>query len=254
MFKTTITILVLLITIPLVAAQDDGEAQAIAIAAAHPAFAGWLEMTDNWNAAAYYAETSYEIWRVQFWDAEWNEIGWADVNLERERVLTWDTSFRPSEDHLNQAYEAIRAFLATSPEMLDLMESPGQYEIYIDYNGDVDMWGVYLDRGYDSLYMFIDFEDDVTFTNPRIDMLYFANVASYSEWEASQKAAAVAAAFADADVAATVSRAENWWADAERQSGGQWWVTFYDGDTVLAQVRVGLNPITIVEMELAAAS
>lgn len=254
MFKTTLVVLLLLIIIPFALAQDDGEAEAIAIAAAHPAFAGWLEHTPDWHAAAYYAETAYEIWRVQFWDADWNEIGWADVNLERARVLTWDTSFIPSEELLDQAYEAIRAFIATSPEMLDLMESPGQYEIYIDYNGDVDMWGAYLDRGSDSLYMFIDFEDDVKFINPRIDMLYFSNVASYSEWEASQKAAAVAAAFADADVADAVSRAEDWWADAERQRGGQWRVTFYEGDRVLAHVLVGLNPITIVDLELAAAS
>lgn len=254
MFRTTLITLLLLVIIPFASAQDDGEAEAIAIAAAHPAFAGWLDITDNWNAAAYYAETAYEIWRVQFWDADWNEIGWADVNLERARVLTWDTYFTPSEDHINQAYEVIRAFLATSPEMLDLMEAPGQYEIYIDYNGDNDMWGVYLDRGADSLYMFIDFEDDVNFTNPRIDMLYFSGVASYSEWEASQKAAAVAAAFADANVASAVSAAENWRADAERQPDSQWWVTFYEGERILAHVLVGLNPITIVDMELAAAS
>ncbi len=256
MFRTTITILVLLIIIPFAAAQDedDGEAQAIAIAAAHPAFAGWLEITEGWNAAAYYAETAYEIWRVQFWDADWNEIGWADVNLERARVLSWDTSFVPSEDHLDQAYRALRAFLATSAEMLELMESPDQYEIYIDYNRDVDMWGAYLDRGYDSLYVYIDCEDDVKFTNPRIDRLYFPNVASYSEWETSQKAAAVAAAFADTNVADTVSQAENWWADAERQAGGRWQVTFYDGERVLARVLVSLKPTTIMEMELEAAS
>lgn len=254
MFRTTLVTLLLLVIIPFASAQDDGEAQAIAIAAAHPALAGWLDMTDDWNAAAYFAGTTYDIWRVQFWDADWNEVAWANVNLERARVFAWDTYFTPSEDHLNQAYEVIRAFIATSPDMLDLMESPSQYDIYIEYNVDIDMWGVYLDRGFDSLYMFIDFEDDVKFTNPRIHALYFANVKSYSEWEASQKAAAVAAAFADADVAEAVSRSESWWADVERQSGDQWWVTFYDGDRVLARVLVGLNPIALVEMELDAAS
>ncbi|MBI5961137.1 MAG: hypothetical protein HY866_20540, partial [Chloroflexi bacterium] len=64
--------------------------EAIDLAAAHAAFVDGLAARPGWTAAAYDSKNSYGIWHVQFWDTDGEDLGWADLSLERSKVYSWD--------------------------------------------------------------------------------------------------------------------------------------------------------------------
>jgi hypothetical protein len=248
--KRLLILVVLLLAAGAAQAQDVTEADAIAVAVAHPAFAGWLDYYPDWHAAAYDTENTYGIWRVQFWGADNADLGWADVNPAREQVYTWETYFSLNDEVQAAAEPVIREFIVAHPRVLELIESPEQYDIYLEYDGTSGFWGVYLDRGMDSLYLLIDFEDDLALTEPRLVRLFFANVVSYKEWAEGNQAKAAATAFAHPDIAAVVRDVEGWTTTAWRVEGTLWAVTFLDGDQPLAEATVDVEANRVIDYHI----
>ena len=79
----------------LVIAQSPQDA--INLAAAHSSFANGLADRPGWTAVAYDTKNLYGIWRVQFYDAEGNDLGWSDISLEKQKVYAWETNFDITE-------------------------------------------------------------------------------------------------------------------------------------------------------------
>lgn len=229
-------------------AQDDfAEAEVIAVAAQSDVFAAGLEMHPGWYAAAYDTENSYGVWRVQFWSAEGEDLGWADVNPERERLYSWEAYFGATDAQKEAAYSVLRDFVSAQPEILELVEDPSLYDFYVDFDGYADLWGVYIDRGAESLYVLVDFEDDFAFTNPELVRLYFSEVMSYDEWREGKGAEAAATAYAQPEIADAVRDVEGWQAAAEPAGSPLWRVSFLAGEDMLAWATVNIKTSEVVE-------
>ncbi|MDX2163031.1 MAG: hypothetical protein SF162_17070 [bacterium] len=230
--------------------QEASEAAAIETAAAHPPFAAWLPYMEGWYAAAYDTENAYGIWMVQFWDGEGSEIGWVMVNPVTGRIFNQQTGFYVTDDLYAGAEAVIGPFLAAEPSLLELMEDPSQYPFYLDYNNDLEGWGVYLDRGADSIYLVVDFDDDTAFTNPRLVHMWFSEVATYAEWVEANASKAAAAAFTNAELAAAVRSHQGWTSTAEPVEGDAWQVRFYQVDQLLAVATVDVTAYTVIDYQI----
>ncbi|MBC8170929.1 MAG: hypothetical protein H7X77_04640 [Anaerolineae bacterium] len=218
---------------------------AIVLASEHEAFAAGLEAHPGWTADAYDTQNSYGIWRVQFWNAEGEELGWADVNPAKSRVYSWESYVGVTDAQRAEAEPFLREFLSTAPEILELMENPTQYDMYVDFDSSSGYWGTYIANGEDSLYVVVDFEDDTAFTSPRVVRFYF-EVMDYGEWFAANEELAAAKAFEQPEIADALRGIEDWQATAER-AGNMWTVSFKSGEQVLAQATVDLDQNLIVD-------
>jgi hypothetical protein len=227
------------------------EQQAIDLAAAHQAFVYGLENYPGWTAAAYDTRNAYGIWRVQFWDAEGSSLGWADVRSTNQRVYAWESYAGVNDAQRSAAEPVLREFLAGSDEILDLMDDPAQYDIYVDYDPNNRWWGVYIARGSDSMYVIVAFDDNFAFTNPRLLRIYF-EIQSYDEWFAANEDLATSKAFELVEISEAVAGVEGWETRVERveDAPNQWTVYFMLGDAVLAQATVDLDSNTILSYQV----
>jgi hypothetical protein len=214
---------------------------AIALAAAYPAFAKWLSERSGWTADAYYTGNGYGIWRVQFYDAAGEDLGWADVNVEKGRVYSWETHYGALETQRQAAEEVVTDFVVNSPEVLELIEDPGQYPMYVDYDGWSKAWGVYIERGMDSLYVVVQFEGltPTSLSNPHLVSVYFPNVLPYEDWYSASQERVIALAFEQPAIAGPLRNYDGWDATAELlDEGATWEVIFSLGDQELARAVV----------------
>lgn len=231
-------------------AQDEPtftEAQVIEIATTGELaneFAGF----EDWDAAAYEAETSYGIWRVQFWDGTGEDVGWIDVQPESGRVLSSELRLPVTDEQRVSAEPILKDFIAEHPRVLELVSRPNREDMWIDYDRWARRWSVYLDRGADSLYCTILVDDNNTLANMQLDMIYF-EVLSYDEWFAAMESRATAVAFGQPEVGARLREVDGWQASAERTDSGQVWaVAFYDGDMQqIATATVDVEAQTVLE-------
>lgn len=234
-------------------AQDTySEQDAINLAASSEIFAAGLDENPGWSAAAYDTQNAYGIWRVQFWYSSGDELGWADVSPERGRVYSWETYFGATDAQQNAAEPVLRDFINNNETFVDLLEDPSQYEMYIDYDGYNDYWGVYIERGTNSIWTAIQFDGKTpdSLDNPHLLGLYFSGVLSYGEWQESNKATAIATAFQNTDVADALANVDKWTTSVEHNDDGNWTVYFLDGDTVLASVQVDINAEEVIDYTL----
>lgn len=255
MIKRFIWILVIvsaLVAAAVGAQQSFTEQDAVDLAAGHPAFAEGLDANPGWTAAAYDTENDYGIWHVQFWDGSGEDLGWADVSPARERVYTWETHFGATDTQRSAAETILIDFVAGLPEVNDLIDDPAQYNMYVDYNGWAQAWGVYLDRGEDSLYILVRFAGIVpsSLDNPQLVSISFPEIMSYEDWRESKQALAIATAFQNPDISAALQDVDNWTTSAEKQDENVWMVTFMGNDSTLAQVTVDLTTETIVDYSI----
>lgn len=234
------------------AAQDEAtRASAVELAASHPDFAAGLENVGDWTAQVYNTRNAYGIWHVEFYNSAGDQLGWADVNPERERVYSWEAYFGVDDATREEAYPTLREFIDNAPEVLELVDDPSVYEIYVDFDGYSDYWGVYLDRGPDSLYIVVRFSEN-TLTmqgEPELVRLYFSEVQSYEDWYQTTSAEAVAVAFAAPEVADAVRGVEGWTTQTESEDGVLWTVTFLNGEEILAKVVVNLEDRSVEAAE-----
>jgi hypothetical protein len=227
---------------------------AIALAAAHPAFADGLAARSDWTAAAYDTQNPYGIWRVQFWNADGEDLGWADVSLERGQVYSWESYLGLTDDQYAPAEEVIRAFLVNSPEVMELVGSLDEVGIYVDYDPWGQHWGAYIDLWPNSLYVTLASRSDNPFSldDLQVVQIYFPDVLSYDEWYSGQESKAIAAAFAQPEIAAAVRHYTGWTAAGERGNDGVWVVNFALGEQPLASATVLIETQQVLDFSVSA--
>ncbi len=234
-------------------AQDGYTAQdAINLAAAHPAFAAGLAARPGWTAAAYNSENKYGIWHVQFWDAGGEDLGWADLSLERGKVYSWEAHLDLTDAETAPAETAIRAFLASSADIMDLVGSLDGVNIYVDYDYWNEHWTAYIDLGPDSLYVTLrsGTGQPSSLDDLRLDRIYFSDLPSYEEWFSSHEAQAISIAFQQPEISTALRSANGWTAAGVIGENGAWQVTFSLDGTTLATATVTLDPPQVTEFAI----
>lgn len=216
------------------AQREANAGNAITAAAEHPAFADALARRPGWTASAFDAQNTYGVWRVQFWDAAGEDIGYADVVPTTGVVYYAEPHYGATTEQVQAAEITMRDFLVNHPEVQALVDDPAQYPIYVEYDGWNRWWGAYMDIGSDSLYFVVRFEGGgpEALHNPTLINLYFANIPSYQEWHDATSAEAIAVAFSQPEIAAALRGRTDWNAIAEPVDG-------YDGDVWTVYFRVG---------------
>jgi hypothetical protein len=221
---------------------------AIGFVAGSPQFAEGLQFHEGWTAVAYDTGNAYGIWRVEFNDASGEDLGYADVSLERGRIYSWDAYFYPNDNFRQQAEPILRDFVYAQSEVLALVPNPADYDYWFDFDGWNNWWWFYINvGGQDSVTAVVRFEggdSELNLSNPRLESIVFSDLPDYETWREAGRASATAAAFAQGEVAAHLRPHEGWTSVAEPMnggSGGQWWVGFYVGDWLAAEAGVNVQ-------------
>lgn len=244
----------LTLTFPVLHAQQDYTSQdAIDLAAAHPAFAKGLEARPGWTGAAYNSRNAYGIWHVQFWDADGEELGWADLSLEHGKVYSWEADYGPTEAQAAEAEAVIRAFLSSNAEIAELVGSLDDVPIYVDYESWRQHWAAYIDLGPDALEVTLRSTTGPPFSleNLQLDQIYFMDMLSYEEWYSTQEARAISLAFQEPEISAALRNYNGWTASSTLDEEGVWHLTFSSGEETLAtaEVRVESGQVLQVSSE-----
>mgnify|MGYP005839038581 CR=1 FL=1 len=241
--------LLLCLLLPLIAlAQAPSEQDAIATALAHAPINARLGGRNDWRAKAYDSENSFGIWRVNFYSQNGEDWGYADVNPVRGRVYYYELYAPATQAQIDEAYEHVRAFFDSDDTMVELFGDPSTLTIYVDYNGWIDGWGMYVDAGERSLYAIVGFEDG--FQSPRLLAIYFKDVLNYDEWQESKGQEAVAVAFADRRVADALRGVVGWRSESTRVEGDVWRVRFVGADgATLITATLNLRENAVLEVE-----
>ncbi len=242
-------------------AQDGYTAQdAINLVTGHPAFAG-LASQEGWSAAAYDTENAYGIWRVQFWDADGEDLGWADVSIERSKVYSWESYIGLPEDQYGPAETTIRAALLNDADVMELIDARlaeatditfDELDVYVDFQAWSQRWSAYVDMWPNSLYITLISQTD----NPRsldslrVDQIYFDGVVSYQEWYDAEKAQATTIAFGQAEIAAALRGVNGWTAEGDLGDDGIWYLNFMLGDQWLASASVVVETAQVLEFSV----
>ncbi len=220
---------------------------AIAFVASLPDFAQGLEATEGWTAQAYNTRNGYGIWRVTFWNADGEEVGIADVSLERNRVYSAETYFYPSESIMQGAQDTIVEFVRNQPEVQELLDNPWDHDMYLDFNPWVfdGAWSVWIDNGSDPLYALVRPDNSSTFSTDNLQLIRvgFGNIMSWEDWRSANTSSAASIAFSQEEIASRMRDLPGWTSHAEPIDGGVdgvWWVGFYSGDFLAADAMINL--------------
>jgi hypothetical protein len=234
-----------------VQAQDYSEQDVIDMVIAQVPFSYGLQTVPDWTAAAYDSGNAYGIWRVQFWNAAGEEIGWANINPTKQRIYDYDAPFESTEEQRVAADPIVREYIYNHPDIIELLGDPEAFadDMWVGYNGWVEAWGVWLNRGDDSLYFIVQFEgkEPDALSSPTLIEIGFPNVMSYDEWQTNMGTEATTVAFAEPDIASVLRDVTGWQSHAERQPDGLWQVTFTQDDTELVKALVNLESRELIE-------
>lgn len=251
LIPVVIGMLALAIGIGSVAQGPFSEDDVITIAAENPLFATGLENYSGWWGVAFDSGNRYGIWRVEFYDNEGNDLGWANLSPANGRIYSWESYLGVDDALREKAYPIVREFLITHPDILALIEAPDQYEIYVDYEPWSKVWGAYINvGGTDSIWVAVDYDNDFNFTNPRIAQIHFEGVGSYEEWFAANEDRAKSIAFEDSVVMEAVRGVIGWTSTVSRSDDQDnvWIVTFESEGETLITAHVDLNSETVIEI------
>lgn len=220
----------------LVAAQDGEVQRAISAAAGHPMFAAGLAQHPGWTATAYDARDRYGLWRVDFFAADGEQLGWAQVRLVDGRMFAWETGFGLEGDAYARAEEALLDFLRDDPGFRDLAGDVDDREwVWVGYEEWRDTWVVHIERGADSVIVILRSEDEWARSLERLHIVQVQvpGVVAVEEWRSRRSADAIALAFTEPRVAAAVRGLEGWTTEAEALDWDVWRVSFvWEGRTV----------------------
>jgi len=232
-------------------AQDYTEQNVIDMVTAQTPFSYGLQTVSDWTAAAYDTGNAYGIWRVQFWDGEGEEIAWANIAPAQGRLYNYEAVFSSTDEQRVAAEPIVRAYIQSHPDVIALIGDPQAYSdsTYLEYNGWLKAWGVWIDRGDDSLYFVVQFKGLVpdALTDPELIEIGFPNVMSYDEWQTGMRDQATTIAFTHPEIAAILRNVTGWQSDATRQDDGLWQVSFMKDDTELVTALVNLETGETVE-------
>jgi hypothetical protein len=225
---------------------------AINLAAAHSSFANGLADRPGWTAVAYDTKNLYGIWRVQFYDAEGNDLGWSDISLEKQKVYAWETNFDITESEYAQAEEALLNFAKQDPTVLEMIGNIDERNnMWVGYDGWRETWIMFIDRWPNSVELNIRSRS----ATPRsLDNLYLAkayaqDIMSYDDWQSASSSQAVEIAFSTPEIAAAV-RGKDWTTSIERLEGNAWKVRFISGDAQLAEADVNMDGGSVMRFNL----
>jgi hypothetical protein len=225
---------------------------AINLAASHPAFVKGLADRPGWSANAYDSESRYGIWRVEFYDADGNGLGWADVNVEQQRLYAWDAAFDVIESQYAEAEQILIDFLRNDETSQKLIGSVDDvYGWWVGYDSWREVWMVHLDRGADSLDLTLRSRSSQpkSFESLYLEKVYVANIMSYDDWHNANGSEVVALAFENPDVAAAV-RGMDWTTSTERLEGDAWKVRFLSGEEVIVEADVNVADGSIANINV----
>jgi hypothetical protein len=235
-------LLCLCVSVVLSLAIAQSPQDAINLASSHPAFAKALADRPGWMANAYDTKSRYGIWRVEFYDADGNGMGWADVNVEQQRLYAWDAAFDVIESQYAEAEEMLIDFLRNDETSQKLIGSvDDSYSWWVGYDSWREVWMVHLDRGADSLDLTVRSRSaqPKSFESLYLEKVYVANIMSYDDWQNANGSQVVALAFENPEVAAAV-RGVDWTTSTERLEGDAWKVRFLSGEQVIVEADVNI--------------
>ena len=219
------------------------EQRAVDVAARHPAFAAGLARNPGWVATAYGAGGRYDVYRVDFGSASGAELGWAQVGLDSGRVYAWETYFEVEGDYYAEVEAVLLERLRGDPELTALIGDVDDNDwTWVGYESWRDTWAVHLERGLDSVVVYLRPETPFvdSLERLRVVQVYFPAVVPVAEWLGVREAEAVAVAFADARVAGAVRGLEGWTASAEPLTERVWRVRFMWEGGVMVEAGVDL--------------
>lgn len=251
-----LALIALMLVAGLASAQESvTEDQVLAIVAASYPYSVALSEHPEWRVEAFNTRNRYGIWRVQFWDAGGEAIGYADVSPERGEVLYYEGLFYATEAQRQAGYDAVRAFLNGNPQLEALGVHLEDYDTWIDYDPWNLAWNTWIEDGYDSLYAIVQFGDGLPWTldDPELINIAFPNVLSYDEWYDENENQAILLAFQQADIAAVLRDQSEWNASATPTEGdfqSVWLVEFFSGEQLVASAIVDLTSQQVTETSI----
>ncbi len=233
----------------LAAAQSDQDGErAIAVAARHPMFATGLVNRPGWTASTYHAEELYGLWRVDFFSADGAELGWAQVLLEEERLLSWQTWFGLADADFAEAQETLLDFLRYDSTFLAFAGDVDDIDwSWVGYDDWRDTWTVSLERGSQSLVVTLRSANEWqrSLEDLRIVSIEVPALVPEADWRSRRGAEAAALAFTDARVAGAVRGLDGWVSEAEQLDDTVWLVRFnWEGQTVV-EAEVDLRSTSV---------
>jgi hypothetical protein len=240
-----------LVLIPTRAAPPEKSEDAVALAASHSTFVAALKAHPGWKGAAYYTGNAFQVWRVQFWDKDGKDIGFADVNVTRKRVYWTEVHYKLTAEQKQAAMGPLRNFVKTNTDVKAVIGNPDDYEFTdIDYDANGNFWVVVFAKKDSAVAVVVQFPSPLSFERPTLKGFYFPNVLPYGDWEKSQMAEAQAIAFAQPEIAAAVRDQSGWTASATRTGDSVWTVTFVRGDQNLASAVVDTEAKRVLEFKV----
>ncbi|MDZ4669796.1 MAG: hypothetical protein SH821_02900 [Phototrophicales bacterium] len=226
----------------------------IAMVASSPQFVDILQLVTDvaggWDAVTFNTKNAYGIWRIYFSTYEDDQIGWADLNPQNGKIYSWDVYIPATDEQKEIAMPILKDFLNTQAEILELLDNPAQYEMYIDYDGWNNHWGVYIGAGEYALWVTVEFENGISpdnLDNPRLKGVFFPDLPDYDQWLEDTKAQVVNIAFGSSEVGA-VLRGRTWTTQAERLEGDIWTVAFLVDENVVIVANVDLASSEVLEI------
>jgi hypothetical protein len=232
--------------------QEYTEQDAIDLALTVPDFADTTSWREGWYAKAYDTQNRFGIWRVNFYNENDEDMGYADVNLEKGIVYMYECYFGASEEQKQTAQPILEEYLRNNELVLELIEEAGitPSGAYVDYDGYNDWWGVYVDMGDNSLYITVRFAErsPASLDDPQLINIYFANVVSYDEWYGATSQQAVVVAFADSRVGNALAGKEGWTTTSTHVQGSVWTVEFLVDDEVITSATIDLKDESVLEV------
>lgn len=219
---------------------------AIALAAAHPAFAKILPLVPGWTATAYDSANSLQIWHVEFYTPNKERFGWANVSLVKRRVYSFeapDPSREPTEAQRRDAEKAMGRYVRENKEIADLVGTIPE-EVNVEYNPDLEGWVLGFQQNGEQIVIAVKFSGGrFSLENPQLYGIYFPDMQDYAAWLTSQEARAVNIAFRDARVAEAVRGKGDWIGKATRNEDESWSVVFTvkGSDKALITAQIDLN-------------
>ena len=238
-----------LATVVLAQSYEADLRRAIDVAARQPMFAAALPQYPGWTASGYDAQDRYGTWRVEFAAAGGAPIGWAQVQLAAERVLSWEGMFGLEGEAYAVAEAALLDFLRHDPEFVAFAGDVDERDwVWVGYEDWRDTWIVQLERGPESLTVILRSEHAWarSLEDLRIVQIQVPSVVSVEDWRSRRGADAVALAFADPRVAAAVRGVDGWTTEVEALDRSVWRVRFMAGGAVVAEVDVDLRERLVV--------
>lgn len=228
--------------------------EVINMVASAPQFATALEnveaYTGGWEAVTFNTKNAYGIWRVYFSSANGDDVGWADINPQNGKIYSWDVYIGATDEQKEVAMPILKDYLSNNPDILELLDNPAQYEMYVDYDGWNDYWGVYIGAAEYALWVTVQFDEGYSpynLENPQLTGVYFPDLPDYDQWLQDTQAKAVNIAFANADIGAAL-RGNTWTTQSERVEGDIWSIAFFVDENLVVTATVDLISETVIEV------